>query len=129
MSTRRAILQLIGSAPVVGASARAEIAAMLSSPAIAAAVALAGSGSCGGPAAIPQGPGSHLGIIGKQLSRLRRSFDADMWAKRNVRTGGLDPDIACMRSVSHVNKAHAQIERDNAEADLTHHIDRTLFGE
>jgi len=127
MNTRRAILRLIGAVPAATASARAELASFAASPAVAAAVSAVGVQS--NSAAASSTYGLLPPLIGKQLRRLQQDAETEIWARRNARTNGLDPDIACLRSMSAVNKVRKQVERDRTDADLLSHVQRMFWNE
>lgn len=125
MSTRRAILKLIGAAPAVGASAKGELVSMLNSPAVATVMAFNDSA---GQTDKPMADDSPRNLLYRQLSNLRRTYESETQAKRALRINGLDHDIAAMRSVAYSQKVRLQVERDIEEGNIFNHINRVMYG-
>lgn len=126
MSSRRAILKLIGAAPALAGSAASQLGPMLSSPAVAAAAAMASSTQ---PAGLQQQNYNGLGaVIGRKLQSLLQQTEDEMYRKQAIRVAGLDADIAAMRSTSRAWKERRQLERDFEEGSLVRHARSTLWG-
>lgn len=127
--SRRAIMQLLGLAPAAAMTGAAELAALVGSPAVKAAAA------AGAMAALPSGlPGQRWGalgaVLGKQFERLRKEHSDEMWSRRYLRPqGGFDADIAALRSVSRVNKARQQAERDFEGDSLIRQAEALMYNE
>lgn len=99
---------------------------MLASPAVVAASALAAQAQTVGMPGASYGP---LGpIIGKQLQKLKQKAEDEIWLKRNARIGGLDGDIAAMRSTSRSWKERKQQERDAEDTGLLRHAESVMWG-
>jgi len=128
MNSRRSILKLIGLAPAAAGSAASQLAPFLSSPAVVAATALAGSG--GNTVGMPEVRRSVLGpLLEGQLRKLKRAMENETYIRQRVRANGLDADIAALRSTSRAHKERLQIERDIADDALLRHADHVMWGE
>lgn len=129
MSTRRAILKIIGGLPAGVAAAKGEVAAMLASPAVASAAALAAA-AVPADSTIPlAGNGFYRSIIGKQLKKLTDGGEAESFIRRGVRVSGLDPDLVALRSMAYGHRARIQIERDIEDATLFAQARGMLYGD
>ena len=115
MNTRRNIMKLLGISPVVGQSAMVELAKKIDNPVLAAASSL--------QTVAPGSPGKSPAerLLGKtladeinQLLKVARHEREAMKAIRSA-SGGLDPDINCLRSVALTYKTRKQRERDYKE--------------
>jgi hypothetical protein len=124
--TRRSIMKLLGAAPVTLPS----VASALPSVLARATTAVSAAGALGEPPApIPQQYYGGIGqALGKQLDRLREQAHSEAYRMAAVRVGGLDPDIACLRSPSPAWKARKQLERLRAKYEIDVQIRRVLWG-
>lgn len=127
---RRGLLKLIGIAPVAAGSAASRMAPFLESPAVIAATSGLALLKSEGQVGLPQNTYGFLGpILGKELKRLKRQMENEIWVRRNLRQNGLDGDIACFRSTSRTWKERHQTERDNADDALIRHADTVMWGD
>jgi hypothetical protein len=134
LESRRGIMKLLGLVPAVASGGAAQLAALVASPAVkvaAAAGSLAG-GASGNALEAPQPTGSRRGrlgeVLGRQIHKLRQQHDDQMWVLRHLRPpGGFDADIDALRSVSRVNKARKQFERDAAGSDLIRQAESFMY--
>lgn len=108
-ATRRELMRLMGAAPFVGPSAMKQLTGIVDgsmAQTVAAAAAVLPMGS----------PPAGMAILGKALfgdiDKIQRRADSEFYRLAQLRVGGLDADIAALRSVSAVNKANRQIQRD-----------------
>lgn len=130
MNSRREIMKLLGLAPAAASSATASLIGLVASPTVRATAALsAGAVAATLPGGQPDRWGKLGPLLGKQFERLRRSHEDEMWSYRNMRPqGGCDPDIEALRSVSRVNKARKQFERDQEGTNLLRQADDMMWG-
>lgn len=120
-NSRRAILKLLGSVPVAAPSAITQLTAMMASPAVAALGALGVQGQAMPEAYSPLRKA--LGVdVGRQIEKLMRRAEDETYAKGLLRIGGLDADIAALKSVSTVSKARMQADRNTEEYNVIQHI-------
>lgn len=125
MNSRRQILKLLGLAPTAAASGASQLTALMASPGVGAAVAAAEVASAAGA---QSGFGILGPILGKQIDKLKRRADDEIWRKRDVRNANFDADIACMRSTSLAYKSRKQLERDYEDVEMQHKIQEMLWG-
>jgi hypothetical protein len=116
-ATRRELIKAIGVAPVAAPSAMKQLAASVASnDSILSGVAMIGAGN---PVGEPVGVVSSLGrAVFSHVRKLHQRADMEFFRSIHARIGGVDPDIAALRSVSPVNKARMQAERDKAMQDV-----------
>lgn len=127
MTSRRELMKLLGLAPIAATSATRELAATLASPST---MTLA-AGAATSATATPTGYGV-MGIFGKALGAklevLRELAEQELWSKRNIRVGGVDADLAALKSTSPTFKARKQFERDAEENEFLVRSRRTMWG-
>lgn len=105
---RRAILKLVGAAPIAPV-ATAAFARSVISQLPPAALALADPSPPSAPVSERQSALGH--VLWKQLDRLRDQMIEEEEFRRDIAKGAVDADIACLRSVSAVRKAQLQFAR------------------
>lgn len=114
MRHRRELLKLIGVSPIAAGAVKAHAAELLDSPAVAAAASVfqgAGTIYPGGQKSDPI-----TAAIKKQVNSAMDSLEAELHYR--VSMNGLDPDLACLKSVSAVNKYRIQNGRNFERSDL-----------
>lgn len=128
MRSRRELMQLLGLAPVIASSATSQLAALMASPAVVAASSLA-SGAIESAGYPESAAGSIFGkVLGRKLEDLRTKAEREMYDRRALRIGGVDPDIAAIRATSFSYKAQKQCERDIDEQSFLIDVGRKLWG-
>jgi len=125
MNTRRSVMQLIGLAPAMASSARGEIeAALKNAPSIADSYAKnAAIGMVGSASTSPgMGKPSWLFDLARRFSR--ENEEKNMF--RNL-TGGIDPDIKAMRSLSDNYKRQKQLDRQREDYALVERLNQMMY--
>jgi hypothetical protein len=128
MLGRRALLNLIGAAPIAATGVKETLAGLLASPAVATATALSGLSSVGQePQHLNQGASKLSAILYKQVQNAQENFEDEKWIRQNARAFHFDPDISALKSVSPVNKYRKQMERDVENEALMRHVKRLMW--
>lgn len=124
MNTRRAVMKLIGVTPMAAGAAKANIAAMMdTAPAM----------TVGQANAVGTGAAQTLGNYAKHPQHvydLERQMQQEHHERERFRlaSGGIDPDIASMRSLSASYKAHKQIARNIEDVSVMEKFRRFIWG-
>lgn len=122
--TRRAIVSLIGLAPVAVPRLAAEAPSLLS-----VAEPLNALAAGGGPSPGPPSSSANLpAILAKQIQHLKDQGEREAYIVSTLRTDGLDHDIACLKSTSRAWKVAKQAQRLREDAELLTRLNRALWG-
>lgn len=122
MNTRRAVMKLIGAAPIAASSAKASAGALIGGHGIGFnqnAVQSAGQASISG-LKHPQ----HVYDLHRQMGQEQNERE-----RFRLASGGVDPDIASMRSLSGAYKRQKQISRNIEDFSMMDKFQKFLWGQ
>ncbi len=131
--TRRTVLTMLGISPVAAPFAATELRAVLASPSskppssklLMAAGTMANDAPC--PPELCVGMPGVPATIFKQIDMLIRDCEGEMYRAERTRDGGLDADIAALKSVARVHKERKQAQRDNETVSLLNQARAYLY--